>query len=219
LSLYKNTSRRKSPPVRSIAPQAQHHSKQQALVTSVRIPLGEGKTRPLQNEPILVPPTAREGVVGGRKRRAPSPGAESQTQLAELKKDSAARVVAGQEHGRLFRILSGGQKLIGEFQSLAQLQFALPSAARYAFAVADSAPLGSLVVINAQGQDAKQIPLVENYNVIQTLAANRAYRSLGEGARTIEAHRQPRIASTDLVNCAWASTSTSPVTWPQNPRP
>jgi putative SOS response-associated peptidase YedK len=41
----------------------------------------------------------------------------------------------------------------------------------------------------------------------------------GEGARTIEAHMHPRIASTDLVNCAWASTSTSPVTWPQNQRP
>jgi hypothetical protein len=52
-----------------------------------------------------------------------------------------------------------------------------------------------------------------------TLAANRAYRSLGEGARTIQAHRQLRIVSTDLVKCAWASTSTSPVTWPQNPHP
>ena len=43
-------------------------------------------------------------------------------QLAEKKKGSAAREVADQEHRRVFHILGGGQKLVGEFQSGVQLQ-------------------------------------------------------------------------------------------------
>ena len=38
-------------------------------------------------------------------------------QLAEIKKDGAARAVGVQEHRRVFHILGYGQKLVGEFQS------------------------------------------------------------------------------------------------------
>ena len=42
-------------------------------------------------------------------------------QLAEKDKDNAARAVAGHEHGGVFHILGGGQKLVGKFQSVVQL--------------------------------------------------------------------------------------------------
>jgi hypothetical protein len=43
-------------------------------------------------------------------------------QLAELIEDSAARLVAGQKHRRVFHIFGCGQKIVGEFQSVVQLQ-------------------------------------------------------------------------------------------------